>query len=186
MYQRAQLDTPFKEGKPAGKPVVAEINHGQWIARCDQCSTTMWVDPDDPLFYCFGCGNQITGGRPRPVIFPSAEDRAVIEALLLERPVDDRRGTNNIDRAFHALPLAIGAVGGELVSLDRSWKPEESIEDLRTQNKLIEPLMQMRGAVGLKTQQVPARQAFLEAVGHFALERERQRVEKKDENAEES
>lgn len=172
MYQRGQLDTPFKDGPTAGKAVTAEINHGQWIARCDQCATPMWVDPDEPILYCFGCGNRHTGGRARPVLFPSATERAEIEALLLERPVDDRRGTNAIDRAFHALPLAIGLVDGKLVALDRSWKPEESAEDLRAQNALIEPLVKAREALGLTTDQVPAKEAFMNALGHFARERD--------------
>lgn len=172
MYQRGQLDTPFKDGPTAGRAVTAEINHGQWIARCDQCATPMWVDPDEPIFYCFGCGNRHTGGRARPVQFPSAAERAEIEALLLERPVDDRRGTNAIDRAFHALPLAIGLVDGNMVALDRSWKPEESAEDLRAQNALIEPLVKAREALGLTTDQVPAKEAFMNALGHFSRERD--------------
>jgi len=172
MYQRGQLDTPFVDKPMVGKPLVAEINHGQWITHCDQCSTPMWVDPDEPMFYCFGCGNRHLQGRPRPVLFPPSDEREQIESLLLERPVDDRRGTNDIDRAFHALPLAIGLVGEVVVSLDRSWKPDETLDDLREQNTLIDPLVKAREALGLTHKDQPAKQAYLEAIGHFALERE--------------
>lgn len=149
MYQRGMLDTPFKDGKPLGTPLMAEVNHGQWVAQCDQCNTWMPVDMDDPILFCYGCGNRHLGGSPRPVVFPA--ERAEIEALLLARPVDDRRGTNPIDRAFNALPLALGVVDEQMVSLDRTYKPgEESVEDLRKQNKLIGPLMEAREALGLR------------------------------------
>lgn len=170
MYQKGQLDTPFVDGPSVGKALVAKINHGQWIAHCDQCRTAMWVEPDDPFLYCYGCGNRITGGRPRPVIFPDPEVREKIEQILLERPVDDRKGTNDIDRAFTALPLAIGVVEKQLVALERSWKPEETVEMLMQQNGLIDPLMQKREELGLKPTEKPAFDAYKEAFGYFAKE----------------
>ena len=50
------------------------------------------------------------------------------------RPVDETMGTNAIDKAFNAKPLAFGLVHGKFAALDRSWKPSESIEDLYDQN----------------------------------------------------
>jgi hypothetical protein len=173
MYQRGQLDTPFVDGPLAGEPVFAKINHGQWIAHCDQCGTPMWVDADEPLFYCYGCGNRVTGGKPRPVIFPSKQEQDAIERLLLERPVDDRKGTNDIDRAFHALPMAIGIADGELVALDRTWEPHESVKDLQAQNALIEPLMKEREKLNLHPDSKAAREAYQEVLGHFAAKSKR-------------
>lgn len=180
MYQRGQLDTPFIDGPSVGKALVAKVDHGQWIAHCDQCGTPMWVEPDDPFLYCYGCGNYITGGRPRPVIFPAPEVRARIEQLLLERPVDDRNGTNTIDRAFTALPLAIGVVSDELIGLERSWKPHESLEDLERQNGLIQPLVEAREALGLNPNEKPATDAYKEALSYFSKEADKQKKPKPD------
>lgn len=178
MYQRGQLDTPFVDGPLAGTAVAAKINHGQWIAHCDQCGTPMWVDPDEPLFFCYGCGNRITGGRPRPVLFPEPQIREQIERLLLERPVDDRKGTNDIDRAFHALPLAIGAVDDQLIALDRSWNPQESIKDLTTQNALIKLLIKEREELGLSPDKRSVRDAYKDAISYFAVESEKKKIRK--------
>jgi hypothetical protein len=169
MYQRGQLDTPFVDGPSAGTALAAKINHGQWVAHCDQCSTPMWVDPDDPFMYCYGCGNRITGGRPRPVLFPEPKIRQEIESLLLQRPVDDRRGTNDIDRAFNSLPLAIGLIDDQVITLDRSWEPHEQLEDLRSQNALIEPLIAMRAEAGMSAERTTAMAAFKETVNHFSI-----------------
>ncbi|MBI5964944.1 MAG: hypothetical protein HY863_15805 [Chloroflexi bacterium] len=133
MYRHGMLETPFKDEGMIGEPVKAEINHGQWLAFCE-CGGAESVDYDEPIFYCFHCGNQSTNGRPRPVEFPAAEIREEIERLLLERPVDETMGTNAIDRAFNAKPLAIGLVNGEFAALHRSWKPNESANDLYIQN----------------------------------------------------
>lgn len=173
MYQRGLLDTPFVDSAATGAAVIAEVNHGQWIARCDQCGTPMWVAQSEPMFYCFGCGNQLTGGVPRPVTFP--EDWEVIEGLLLERPVDDRKGTNDIDRAFLAFPLAIGAVDGQLVALNRSWTPDESAEDLETQNAMIADLLQTKEGLGMIASATEMRAAYTNAIAYFAEEADLQK-----------
>ncbi len=142
LYRRGMLETPFRDEPAAGQPVFAHVDHGQWIARCDDCGGPEAVDYDEPIFYCFSCGNRAVGGRPRSVIFPEPELREEIERLLLARPVDDSVGTNEIDRAFSAKPQAIGTVAGELVMLVRSWKLSETVDDLRSQNLFIEELVQ--------------------------------------------
>lgn len=143
MYQRALLETPFQDTEARGTPVFAEVDHGQWLALCE-CSGAEAVDYEEPIFFCFHCGNRANGGHPRPVIFPTAREE--IERLLLERPVDDRMGTNEIDRAFLAKPMAFGVVGEEFVTLNRSWRVTESVEDLRAQNALIAPLLALAQA----------------------------------------
>jgi len=123
--------------QPRGFAVQAEIEFGQWIARCS-CGGAEMVDPDEPIFFCFSCGNRENQQYLRPVHFP--KNRAEIEQLVLERPVDDARGLDDLDRAFQARPLLFADVkqpGGQVVSLplSRSWLPGESLAELRKQNK---------------------------------------------------
>ncbi len=119
-----QFDTPFIDGPTAGEPVLGYVNQGRWIAMCE-CGGAEAVDPDEPIFYCFTCGNATTDGAPRLVIFP--DEREQIEAELLKRPVIELRGRNPIERAFQALP-GVGA-------LSRNWTPDESLDDLKEQNQ---------------------------------------------------
>jgi hypothetical protein len=121
--QRHQLDTPFT-GKVQGDPVRARIDFGRWIADCE-CGGAEYVDPEELIFYCFSCGNRRNGGHARPVSFPPNRDE--IETIVLERPVDDARGRNKVERALLAKPLAPG--------LSRSWNPGETLGELRAQNK---------------------------------------------------
>lgn len=118
------FDTPFRDGPTAGEPVLGLVNQGRWIAQCE-CGGAEAVDPDEPFFYCFECGNRVTDGSPRLVIFP--DDREQIEAELLKRPVIELRGRNQIERAFQALP-GVGL-------LSRNWTPDESLADLKKQNR---------------------------------------------------
>lgn len=143
MKARRLLDTPFVGGAPVGKPVTAEVNHGQWIALCE-CGGAEAVDPDEPIFYCFNCGNRSTKGRPRSVVFPQNIEE--IERTLLERPLEDGGGANEIDRVFLARPL-VGMVDGQGVVMHRSWKPEETAEELRSQNGMIPELKRQRDEV---------------------------------------
>lgn len=116
------LETPFT-GMTSGKAVEAEINHGRWIAICPDCGGAEYVSPYEQIFYCFSCGNAANLGYGRPVKFPI--NRKAIEAAVLERPVTERRGTNKIERALLATPV--------LPMLSRSWKPGETVSDLRMQ-----------------------------------------------------
>ena len=61
--------------------VVARIDHGRWIADCE-CNGAEYVDPGEPIYYCFSCKNAAHGGKLRPVKFPPAEIREKIEAGL--------------------------------------------------------------------------------------------------------
>lgn len=142
--------------EPSGAPVYARISRGQWIADCE-CNTAAFVDPDEPLMFCFGCGNRSNGSRPRPVVFPPREERLEIERLLLERPVNDVRGLTDMERAGNAEPMlwvqvedpqAATETSTLLTSADppveqpkrvvtlplpRSWEPGETIDDLHKQ-----------------------------------------------------
>lgn len=148
--------------KPQGKPVLARIWQSQWIATCE-CNTAMFVDPDEPIFFCFGCGNRLYGKRPRPVIFPPTAERKEIERLLLERPVEDVAGLTDLERVGLQKPLLEvqveevdeqAVMAAEMRSPDalkrsnfemptrvvikplaRSWEPGETPADLERQQR---------------------------------------------------
>lgn len=63
--------------------VLAEVNHGRWIARCPYCAGAMYVAPGLP-FYCVDCLMVANEGQAMTVVFPEEKER--IEALLLARP----------------------------------------------------------------------------------------------------
>lgn len=65
-----------------GSEVVARVDHGRWIADCPDCNGAEYVDPDEPVFFCFGCLNTQYQGQLRPVRFPPPEIRERIEANL--------------------------------------------------------------------------------------------------------
>jgi hypothetical protein len=130
---------------PSGVPVFAEVWQGQWIARCGDCNGASFIDPDEPVFFCFGCGNRSNGGFCRPVIIP--RNWKEIELVLLERPVDDVAGLTDLERAGMARPVLHierdvvdekGHVTTALLPLVRSWKHGETLEDLHAQQD--EPL----------------------------------------------
>lgn len=131
-----------------GKAVEARIEFGQWIGDCE-CGGAEFVDPQEPIFFCFSCGNRENSGVPRPVAFPEEATRLEIERLVLERPVDDRRGLDDLQRAHMSKPLIIvekevrevdpetqqEVVHVVQLPLTRSWDPSESIADLIKQNE---------------------------------------------------
>lgn len=124
-----EIDQPGR-----GEPVRAYIHQGQWLAECE-CGGHEFVDPQDPVFFCWKCVNRLNGGYLRPVQVP-AEWRE-IEALILERPVIDIRGETDLERAGGAqAAIVIKSAQGEF-PLVRSWKPEESLDELRKQNAAI-------------------------------------------------
>ena len=131
------------DGEPTGAPVIAYVWQGQWIAACE-CNSTSFVDPDEQVFFCFGCGNRANGQKPRPVTFPDNWKEG--ERLLLERPVDDMAGLTDNERAGMAKALLyVQIVDGEnprSLPLARSWEPGETVEDLRNQQD--EPLRKWR------------------------------------------
>ena len=130
MRKKNVLDTPIN-GKEKGKPVLAELNWGQWIARCPDCKGAEAVDPDEPIFYCFSCGNFSNDGHPRHVLFPPEKERKEIEKELLKRPVKVGVGTHDIERLTLAEPMARNEKG----LLSRSWTPGETLDDIKEQNK---------------------------------------------------
>lgn len=126
LAQRGKLASPWL-GKISGKPVAARIDFGRWIADCPYCGGAEYIDPDDPFIFCLSCNMVDNKGAALPVIIPP--DRDIIESLVLARPVHNKNLGNAIQNALLAKPV----IGG----LSRSWNAQESVEDLRNQNKAI-------------------------------------------------
>ena len=118
-----------------GRPVKARIDFGRWIADCE-CGGAEYITPEEPIFFCQSCGNLASDGKLRPVDFPPEEERKEIERLLLERPVEARRGNTRREKAMYSRALAQDDRGR---NLGRSWDPEEDVEDLKRQNDFIFP-----------------------------------------------
>jgi len=124
---------PMQVNKYAVDPVLGFIENGQWIGRCE-CGGCEFVDPDEPVFYCFSCCNRGYNHMLRRVKFPDVSTRMEIERLLLLRPVDDMRGQTDLERAGLARALILVQVDEKTVlPLTRSWNPDESLEVLRSQ-----------------------------------------------------
>jgi hypothetical protein len=118
-----------------GAPVVAQINQGAWIAKCE-CGGAEFVLPTEPIFFCWGCCNRKNGSKLRPVTFP--KNHREIEDEVLKREVDDQRGITDKDRAYNARPLVVFADENGEHPASRSWVPGETVATLRKQNKLVE------------------------------------------------
>lgn len=114
--------------------VKARIEQGQWIADCE-CGGASFVDYDEPVFFCFSCGNRADDNRLREVEFPPESERLTIEKLLLDRPVDDRAGLNDRERVGLARPIIFVEGRGGLA---RNWNPNETVLDLMEQNKAVD------------------------------------------------
>ncbi|HUV82899.1 MAG TPA: hypothetical protein VMW53_07490 [archaeon] len=144
MLVRGVIDVPCRiDEEPAGKPVYAEVNFGQWLARCE-CGGAEAVYWDEPIFYCCSCGNYANHGKPRLVVFPPKNDIKQIEIHLLERPIKTRGGTHYIERTIDGSRAIVEEDG----LLPRSWTPDETINDLYEQNKSLKKEIKKAGKHG--------------------------------------
>ncbi len=113
--------------------VNARIWQGHWIADCPNCDGAEFVDPEEPIFFCWGCGNRAQKGKIYNVVFP--DNREEIEKKTLERPVIAKFGLDDLSVAEGALP----AISVDGKGLSRSWVPGETLDDLSNQqDKAIE------------------------------------------------
>ena len=85
-------------------PLIAKINHGDWIAQCDllqdtdfPCNGSVVVTFTDPLFFCDNCCNVEYQNKLRMVQFPDETNRLIIEELLTNRPHPSLRNYNKHD-----------------------------------------------------------------------------------------
>lgn len=129
---------------PRGDAVLARVWQGQWIADCE-CGGAEFVEPTEPLFYCFSCANRSNGYFVRPVQFP--ENYAEIEQVILARPVNDDRGLTMLERAGLSKPSVVVEADGAQFPLTRSWQPDETMEELLEQNKVLDGLAVKKGDV---------------------------------------
>jgi hypothetical protein len=109
-----------------GEPLVAYIDFGRWLVRCD-CGQNNYVDPLERVMFCAKCGNK-NSGMARPVTFPHDSVRRRIERALLARPVIEHpKAKDEIERARLAKPFYDG--------LRRCWHPSEPVDQLEIENK---------------------------------------------------
>ncbi|MBC3989327.1 hypothetical protein H8N00_10630 [Streptomyces sp. AC563] len=82
------------DGVDLGGPALyAQINHGRWVALCDQCNSAQLVSPADPRLYCVEC---LTPAWRR-VRFP--KDPAAAEAAVGDLPTAERNWWHPHDEA---------------------------------------------------------------------------------------
>lgn len=132
------------DGDPRGVPVQAYVHQGQWIAQCE-CGSCEFVNPNDPVFFCWGCVNRANNSYLRPVEFPAFWQD--VERILLERPVNDMRGASELERAGLAQPAVIVKTEAGEYPLVRSWKADEPLEELEAQNAVLVDLSVEYGKV---------------------------------------
>ncbi len=105
-------------GEYAEMPIEMRIDFGRMIAQCE-CGGVVYVQPDDPYFYCSVCRNEGAGGLLRRVIFPDNLQEICEELLKRE---------NQVIAALPPTQAARDAKG-----LPRSWNPGQTIEDLEAE-----------------------------------------------------
>ena len=92
---------------PTGVYLVAEINQGRWVGRCE-CGAGIALHPDWEWAGCFDCGRVYT-----IFVFPDTETLAAVIRTLSVRPAGR---------------------GGQRHS-NRSWLPSETVLDLKYENQ---------------------------------------------------
>ena len=70
---------PFKD-----LAVMAEINHGRWLANCPWCASAEMVSKVEPIFWCTECHNRAHDELPILVVFPG--EMARIEEVIALMP----------------------------------------------------------------------------------------------------
>jgi len=131
-------DTPTWTGKIAGgEPVFAYVHLGVWIADCE-CGGKEAVTPDDPIFFCFSCGNLMTQKAARKVIFPPNKDE--IERALMERPNKHLSENIRIQRHLYNTEIRMAFQKGQPPPLTRTWHRGETKKQLRDQHKLADKI----------------------------------------------
>lgn len=118
----AQRNRKRWTGKIAQREVFAYVAEGRWLADCAACREPAYVTPSDPIHFCAVCGNAYLSSHAARVVFP--ENRAEIEAALLERPAVQTMGAQKTV----SLPV-------DYKTPARNWRPGENAKTLRKQAK---------------------------------------------------
>lgn len=113
-------------GSRSTSVVFARVDFGRWLADCE-CGAANYVSrTDKDFYYCPSCGNEITDGAARVVVFPDNYEE--IELELLKRLVIPRAGVaGDVNRALNSTG-----------PISRSWFPGETIETLKRQRDIVE------------------------------------------------
>ena len=105
-WHRKDADA-FVPETTAAQPVLhAFVNDGRWLVQCPVCNGAQLASRGDPRFFCIDCLNEHAQRQWLSVAWPSTDQQAEIEGLLLKRPLTHTR----------------------------SWKPDETTEKLRAEN----------------------------------------------------
>ena len=84
---RAKFGIPETGYDNKTKPVVAILNHGNWLVVCPECYGAEYAF-EEGWFFCCSCKNSKVGHKYRRFIFPV--QRKAIEELMVVRPLDNR------------------------------------------------------------------------------------------------
>ena len=87
------LDVPFTDRVANAPPYSVRIEHGRWLADCANCPGAENVTADDPVMFCFSCGNSHLAGKLAPLQFPDMNTRHAIERILDKRPRQNQNWT---------------------------------------------------------------------------------------------
>lgn len=104
--------------------IHARVDFGRWVADCP-CGACAYVEPSEPVYFCWGCQNVDVNGDYKTVIFP--DNRAEIENELLLREVIENPKLLPSQAALNARPKVAGLV--------RSWNPDETVDKLQKQRE---------------------------------------------------
>jgi hypothetical protein len=110
--------------RTSDQTVTARIDFGRWVADCP-CGACAYVEPAEPVYYCWNCQNKDVNGDYKTVIFP--DNKNEIEAEILLREVVESPSLAPTQAAANAKPKIAGLV--------RSWNPDETIEKLQKQRE---------------------------------------------------
>mgnify|MGYP001560413045 FL=1 len=110
----------------------AFVDFGRWLVICE-CGNVMYAEPLDPIAFCNQCGNALVPNHDaRLVNFP--ENRVEIEAALLERETSGHPLIKNKMADKHGASQLALMPQFKPVVVSRSWKPGETVEDLRNEH----------------------------------------------------
>lgn len=139
-----RVNLPWNSEANNTSPLKAFVSAGRWLATCE-CGASYYVEPSDPIGYCYGsCGNAILGGSAREIIFPA--NREEIEAVLMEREID---GAKTIIEKF-------GTQAALMTNLikpkdaPRDWSGETVVEMRKEHKKIKENVEEMKKQKAVK------------------------------------
>lgn len=138
----------------------AFIVDGRWAAECE-CGESYYVDPSDPIGYCYGkCGNAVLDGKARKIIFPPEDERAMIETVLLERELE-------------GVPTAISRLGTQAALarniihpkvLPRNWDGQ-TVDELRREHEKVAEIVRELKEQKKQPEPLPAPETILDHIG---------------------